>query len=111
MKSPTPMKQRATLPLSELAAGMLVAAPVTDPSGHLLLPVGATISDAILGSLGRHEVAEVCVEMDVVEDPAQHAAREAAVTASVTALFRHAGEGSATKALHDAVLAFRMTAP
>lgn len=105
------MKQRATLPLSELAAGMLVAEPVTDAGGRVLLPAGATISDAILGSLARHEVVEVCVEMEVAEDPAQRAAREAAATASVTALFRHAGEGAATRTLHDAVLAFRMTAP
>ena len=105
------MKQCATLPLSELAAGMRVAAPVTDAGDHMLLPVGASISDAILGSLARHEVAEVCVEFEVAEDPAQRAAREAAATASVAALFRHAGEGVATRALHDAVLAFWLTAP
>lgn len=105
------MKQRATLPLSELAAGMLVAEPVTDAGGRVLLPAGATISDAILGSLARHEVTEICVEMEVAEDPAQRIAREAATTATVAALFRHAGEGAATRALHDAVLAFRMTAP
>ena len=65
------MKQRATLPLSELAAGMRVAAPVTDAGGHVLLPEGASISDAILGSLARHEVAEVCVEFEVAEDSEQ----------------------------------------
>ena len=90
---------------------MRIAAPVTDAGGHVLLPEGASISDAILGSLARHEVTEVCVEFEVAEDPAQRAAREAAASASVAALFRHAGEGGATRALHDAVLAFQKTLP
>ncbi|WP_301277567.1 hypothetical protein [Dechloromonas sp.] len=41
----------------------------------------------------------------------QSAARDAAATASVATLFRHAGEGVATRALHDAMLAFRKTSP
>lgn len=105
------MKQRTTLPVAGLAAGMIVATPVTDAAGHVLLPAGAVISEGILGSLARHEVTAVCVDIEIEEDLAQRAARETAVAARLAGLFRHAGDGLATRALHEAVLAFRRLAP
>lgn len=105
------MKERRILPLAELLAGMSVAEAVTDAAGHVLLPVGASITPSVIDSLSRRNVAGVCVALEVTEDPAQHAARLAAETARLAQRFRHAGDGAATRLLHDAVLACRMNSP
>lgn len=102
------MKVVETLPLSEAAAGMRLAAAVLDEAGHVLVPAGAELSEGMLQGLQRRDVVEVAVEREVEEDPAAQAAYRAKLTAQLDHLFRKAGDADETRTLYQAVLDYRM---
>lgn len=98
-----------TIPLEAALPGMALASPVLDAGGSVLLPRGATLDEAVLASLRRREIAEVCVELP--EPPPDQAVRElmrAAVEQRLRHLFRTAGDGPASRSLYQAVLDYRL---
>lgn len=98
-----------TIPLEAALPGMALASPVLDAGGSVLLPRGATLDAAVLASLRRREIAEVCVVMS--EPPPDQAMRElmrCAVEQRLRHLFRTAGDGPASRSLYQAVLDYRL---
>lgn len=87
---------------------MRVAVAVTDASGRVLLPAGAELTSGTIASLGRREIGHVAVELELAEDPARIAAYRSKVQAQLDKLFRRAGDGAETRALYDAILAYRL---
>lgn len=102
------MKRIESVPLAEVAVGMVVAEPVLDSAGRVLVPAGADVSESMLLGLRRRDVAEIRVEREVEEDPAVSEAYRLKLVARLDHLFRQAGEGAETRALQQAVLAYRM---
>lgn len=102
------MKQVETLPLEQVAVGMRLAEAVLDAAGQILVPAGAELSAGLLQGLQRREIGELCIEREIEEDPAAREARRLRVSAQLEQLFRHAGDGEATRQLQQAVLAFRL---
>jgi len=102
------MKQQRSLPLAEILVGMRVVEAVLDEGGHVLVPAGAEISESLLHGLQRREVAEICVEQEVVEDPAEREQRQARIGAQLDLLFRQAGDGLETRQLYQSVLGYRL---
>lgn len=102
------MKKRETLTVGDLQPGMRVAAAVVDAAGRVLLPAGAEISDATIASLLRRDIEQVCVEFEVEDDPAAIEAYRRQVVAELDHIFRQAGEGESTRAMYEAIVAYRL---
>jgi hypothetical protein len=102
------MKKLETLPVDLLEPGMQVASALVDEGGRVLLPEGVELSEITIASLRRRGIREVCVEREVEEDPVvlEHHRRQ--VTEKLDRLFRHAGQGSETRALYQVVARYRM---
>lgn len=96
------------MPVAALQPGQEVAAAVLDAGGRVLLPAGTILSEAAIASLGRREIAAIAVVVEVEEDPAATAARRERVIREVDQVFRRAGEGAATRAMYEAILAHRL---
>lgn len=96
-----PRLKKAT---AALLPGCVLAEPVCDPAGKMLLPAGATLSESVIASLVRRQIAEVVV---VDADPAAVAAARDARRARLDYLFRNAGDNIAAQTLFNAVLAYR----
>lgn len=105
------MKKLETMALEQLQPGMRVAAAVVDAAGRVLLPVGAELSEASIASLQRREIAQVSIELDLPDDPAQVEANRQKARAELDHLFRGAGDGVETRALYEVVAAYRMEHP
>lgn len=88
--------------------GMCLSEAVLDDSGRVLVPEAAVLTEALIHSLLRRGVAELCVDQAAEEDPVEREIRRARISSSVAACFRRAGDGVGSKALHEAILAFRM---
>ena len=102
------MDDALPLPLSEVIPGTVLAAPVIDPSGAVLLPAGLSLTAAHLDSLQRRGIASVVVVP--AEDPEALAIRRERIRARVMYLFRHTAHEPGSQALLHAVLAFRQEA-
>lgn len=102
------MKTIETLPLDAVDVGMRVAEAVLDASGHVLVQAGAEISESLLLGLVRREIAEIRVEREIEESPADREAHLARQIAHLDRLFRKAGDGAETRALYRAVRDHRM---
>lgn len=102
------MKIVETLAIGDVLPGMHIAQAVTDEGGRVLVPIGAEVTESMLHSLIRRDVAEVTVERDVEEDPAEREAYRAQLVARLDPLFRKAGEGQETRTLYQAILDFRL---
>lgn len=86
------MKQeRRELPLDEVEAGMVLADDVCDARGAVLLPKGASLTDAVLTGLGRRgvETLPVLVAPTLTDD--ELAARREQQARRLDHLFRLAG--------------------
>lgn len=86
------MKQeRRELPLDEVVAGMVLADEVCDARGAVLLPRGASLTDAVLTGLGRRgiETLPVLVAPTLTDD--ELAARRAQLARRLDHLFRFTG--------------------
>jgi hypothetical protein len=93
--------------LADARPGMRLAAPVTDLAGQVLVPAGAELTESLMQALRRREIAAICVEREVGEDPVAREARLAGVRTAVDHLFRAAGNGMATRTLYQSIVDFR----
>lgn len=102
------MDDALTLSLDEVIPGTVLAAPVLDPSGAVLLPAGLSLTEAQLDGLRRRGIAAVVVAPP--EDAEALARRRERIRARVMYLFRHTADEPGSQALLHAVLAFRQEA-
>jgi hypothetical protein len=98
------------IPLDEASPGMVLADDLLDDSGKILLPAGATLSDASIASLRRREidmlpiVGEETADVDAAADLERHRLR-------LQQLFRkHTDDDMATEILRQFVFTFRLGA-
>ena len=100
------------LPLAEVTPGMVLSDELLDQQGHVLLPAGAVLTEAMLARMPGHGIESLAVVGDSAPDPAQSAAERAARLARIAVLFRrHApddGEDWAANALRALVTDFRV---
>lgn len=101
------MKTRIVcMPPGQLAAGMIIAAPVNGPQGSVLLAAGAELDDHSLEQLRRRGISFVCVSLADSRDESTIAREVAEAAARVGYIFR--GEGSTSRqALHETLLNYR----
>lgn len=97
----TPLMQ----PLDETLPGAVLAAPVTDGAGAVLLPAGLSLTAAHLESLQRRGIGMLSICPP--EDPEALARQHEKIRARVMYLFRHTADEAGSRALLHAVLAFR----
>jgi hypothetical protein len=102
------MKIHEKLPLDQVAPGTLLAEPVIDEMGRVLVPSGGELTESMLRSLARREIAELTVVREVEEDAAERETYRLKQTAALDQIFRHAGEGVETRLLYQAILDYRM---
>lgn len=95
-------------PLDQACPGDILAAPVRDEAGSVLLPAGQSLTEAHLESLRRRGVSHLQLQAPIAAvDPAELARRREAIHQRVMHLFRHtAGEPGSSALLH-AVIRFR----
>lgn len=96
----------ATLPLSEVGAGMRLASDLRDGSGAVLLAAGCELNDGLIAALHRRGIERVSVEQAVMRSPEEQAARVEAIRTRLAYLFRHAGD--AERELFEALLDYRL---
>lgn len=101
------MMVQEILDIAEVQPGMRLAEAVSDDAGRVLVPAAVELTENLLQSLRRRGVAQLHVEREEAIDPVQLAARRAECEARLAHLFRNAGDGAETMALHRAILAFR----
>ena len=97
-----------TVAIKDAQPGMRLAMAVMDDSGRVLLPAAALLTDSILQSLQRRNVLQLVIEREEMLDPVVLAAHQAEIEQQLARLFRKAGEGEATQALHKAILEFQL---
>jgi hypothetical protein len=102
------MKIHEKLPLDQVIPGTLLAEPVIDEMGRVLVPSGGELTESMLRSLARREIAELTVVREVEEDAAERETYRLKQTAALDQIFRHAGEGVETRLLYQAILDYRM---
>lgn len=102
------MKKLETLPVEQLAPGMRVASDLADGAGRVLLPAGAELSETTIAGLRRRGIESVAVELEVEEDAAAVEQYRQQALARLDRLFRHAGQGSETRALYEIMARYRM---
>lgn len=99
---------QVSIPIASAVPGMHLAADLLDDSGRVLVPAGTALTEALVCSLMRREVAELPVVLAADEDPAVVEARNIRIAQSVAGLFRLAGDAPGTHALREAILQFRI---
>ena len=102
------MKIHEKLLLDQVIPGTLLAEPVIDEMGRVLVPSGGELTESMLRSLARREIAELTVVREVEEDAAERETYRLKQTAALDQIFRHAGEGVETRLLYQAILDYRM---
>jgi hypothetical protein len=102
------MRIHEKLPLDQVESGTVLAEPVIDEMGRVLVPGGAELTESILRSLARREIAELTVSREVEEDAAEREAYRLKQATELDRVFRKAGEGAETRALYQAILDYRM---
>lgn len=102
-----------TLPIDRAETGMVLGEALRDAAGGVLLPRGATLTDAMLVGLRRRAVVELCVEERAEPaaealDPELRQIMRKAVEQRLRHLFRKAGDDAATRDFFQAVLDYRL---
>ncbi|MBL8452247.1 MAG: hypothetical protein JNK97_05830 [Zoogloea sp.] len=92
-------------PLEGTLPGAVLAAPVTDGAGTVLLPAGLSLTAAHLESLQRRGIGMLAI--CAPEEPGAVARQHEKIRARVMYLFRHTADEPGSQALLHAVLAFR----
>jgi len=84
--------QNTTMPLDAVTDAAVLAEPVCDDSGQLLLPAGTTLTESLVASLRRRGVETVVIAGPQAQpEPAMDMlARQARVDGRMKSLFRHA---------------------
>lgn len=95
-----------TLEIDAVTPDMLIAEDVVDDSGRILVPAGATVTESMLHSLRRREIAQLRIIREIDEDAAAREARLAQIGEQVAHRFRNAGEGNEGQQLQRAILSF-----
>jgi len=100
---------KQVIPLDAAEIGMQLAEALHDAGGSVLLPAGATLSEATIAGLRRREVETLCVEVAAAPlDDEAKAALRLATEQRLRHLFRHAGDGPTSSAFFQAVLDYRL---
>lgn len=107
------MTQQATLALDDLPAGGMLAAPVHDENGRLLLPAGTALSSDLIGALRRRGIATVVIRLAPsagAGGPAVQEAKtpQAQVEERMQRLFRHAAKTGQLNPLLHIVRRYRL---
>lgn len=95
------------LDLDDAEAGMVLSAEVLDHQGSVLLPAGASLTDALLTSMHRRGIDSVQVVDDAVSPHELEAERER-IAARLARLFRRPGQTAADAMLQSVLGAYRM---
>jgi hypothetical protein len=93
--------------LDDAVAGMILAAAVHDHQGSVLLPAGATLTEALLTSMRRRGIDHVQVVDDAVS-PQELAEERERVGQRLAHLFRRPRPGAADALLQAQLGAYRM---
>lgn len=97
------------LPAAQLLAGMIVAEPVADEGGRVLLPAGTALTASQVDGLVRRGVTSVAVTViESAADPGERALRQERIRQQLDRLFRQAGNGQETRTLQATVLAYSL---
>lgn len=105
------MKSEIThIPLERATPGLILGEDLLDPSGHILLPAGVVLTDAMLSSLRRRGIAELAIAVEPTTAPEELARREAQVRQRLAHLFRKAGDDILMQTLARVVLEYRLEA-
>lgn len=99
------MKAALTQRLEAVTEGSVLAEPVLDSGGNVLLPAQLSLTAAHLEGLRRRGIEEIAVA--VPEEAEDTARRRAEIRQRVLYLFRHSADDPGAQALLHAVLAFR----
>lgn len=100
--------QEATIELAQASEGMVLAQPVCDAGGAVLLPRGATLSAASLASLGRRGIAQLQVVREAcAADLAAQAAERERQCQRIEHLFRRSAGNGASAVLSAYLRAYR----
>jgi hypothetical protein len=84
------MNRAQQIDLALAQPGMLLAAPLLDANGAVLLPQGASLSESSLAGLRRRGIDSCVVSLAEDEpDPARRAAERERACARLRQLFRH----------------------
>jgi hypothetical protein len=105
--------QRATTSLDAIEDAAVLAEPVCDDHGQLLLPAGTQLTDSLVASLRKRGVQTVVVAAaPVPPEPAMDPlARQARVDARMKHLFRHALSTGHVNPLLHMVSRYRLEDP
>ena len=102
------MKIRETLPIGDALPGMHLADALTDDAGRVLVPGGTALTESLLQSLVRRNIAELRIERDVEDDPVAAQARREKVEEMLDHRFRQAGDSPGAKLLYQAIFDFSL---
>lgn len=104
--------QHATMPLEAITGAPVLAAPVCDRGGQVLLPAGAQLTDSLVASLRRRGVETVVIvstDVPAQQEPTMDLqAQQARVDARMQRLFRHALRTGHVNPLLHMVSRYRM---
>jgi len=62
------MRSTKSIPVEDAVQGMTLSCNLTDQHGNVLLPENTILTEAMIGSIRRHDIAEVAVEFDSDDD-------------------------------------------
>lgn len=102
------MKIVEILSVADGLPGMRLAEAVTDQAGNILMQGGVELSESMLASLRRRDIAQIAIERDVDEDPAKREARLAELRQTLDRRFRKTGESPEAGLLYQAILDFEL---
>ncbi|HTD06262.1 hypothetical protein [Undibacterium sp.] len=95
------------LTLEQAEAGMQIAADLKDDNGNILLPSGASLTDASIKSLMRRGVTDICIISNEAPALDQRLEQER-VKSRLTKLFRRSHAGDLDRLLMDYVSIYRI---
>jgi hypothetical protein len=96
------------LDLDQAQPGMVLAAPLLDAHGGMLLPHGSALTTATLAALRRRGVERCVVQVEAeAVDPAELARERELRVARLTRLFRHQAEREGGAALLQLLTDYR----
>jgi hypothetical protein len=105
---------RNQLPLEQATPGMTLSEPLCDAKGEVLLPQGATLTEAVLAALQRRgiDMLPIATNDDAAQltDAELEALRERART-RISRLFRRSGSDGAAGLLQQYITQLRMERP
>lgn len=102
------MKMKEILSISDVLPGMHLADAVTDDAGRVLVPGGTALTESMLQSFARRNIAELLIEREVEEDPVTAQANREKVEETLDHRFRKAGDSPGARSLYQAIFDFSL---